>query len=541
MTPLYLQLGRNGDLLNLLPLLWKDAQAGPRPKLMLAAEYAPLLEGVSYVQPVLYPGPHYELAKAFALAQSLAAPGQPVLSLQVNGPADQVKTHTYQPADTAHVASSFQKEPWRLAGRLAEWDLGYPLLFDRRNPEREAKLLPNLKQPILVATGAHTSPFPYRDLLLHLLRTQFRNRPVVELPQAERLYDLLGLYERAWCLVAVDSAPLHLARACPDLPVIALTNDRPSLWNGSAWQPNWTWCCRYHDFPDRALEMLTAVATCRNPSRLPFIHLWNEYASSRKPSAFPRCFLPVLPGACGRDSVNTGLGPERIPYLKDCLRMGLQRAKPNEHVCLTRPDTRFDTPPPFDADALYACRLEKGGDFSPIVDLFSARKSWWTAHLAEIPNLLWGKDYFWSEALWALFKKHGAADATGLCWKTGASAPPAPGAPRADLDHNRNLCRAFVQSSKVYSRYPKVSEQIETLPLQRGQLFAHGYNCTLAEDAGCLLLCYRYHEGPALQTKLALARLTETGQVLSNTRLLVNGYSNDDPRFFRLANGDLLA
>ena len=92
MTCCYIQLGRYGDILNLLPLLHKDSLAGVKPKLMVAAEYAPLLDGVSYVEPVIYPGPHYEIIKAVEYAKSKG--WEPVVC-QVNGPIDAVKEHTY--------------------------------------------------------------------------------------------------------------------------------------------------------------------------------------------------------------------------------------------------------------------------------------------------------------------------------------------------------------------------------------------------------------------------------------------------------------
>ena len=284
---------------------------------------------------------------------------------------------------------------------------------------------PRKERPfILVACQGTSSPFPYAGLLLEVIRLKFKDDfDVIELPQAERIYDLLALYERAHCLVATDSAPLHLARAVPSLPVIALTNDRPILWNGSPWLPQWAWCSRYHDWPERALEMLAAIETCRAPETLPFICVWNNYDLAKIPSAFNRNSLPVWPGACGRDSANVLRDQKRIPYLKDCLRMGLQRATDSEFVCLTRPDTRIRGDVFFIKDGVgagFAQRLTYNGSgdtFSPITDLFCATKAFWKAHLAEIPDYLLGSDYTWSEGLRVLFQKHGAVDVTGACYR----------------------------------------------------------------------------------------------------------------------------
>ena len=85
---LYVQLGRAGDILNILPLLWDDyRKASEKPGLMVAAEFAPLLEGVSYVEPVIWKGPHFEIAKAVAHAKTLCPN---VVCTQVNGPIDEI-------------------------------------------------------------------------------------------------------------------------------------------------------------------------------------------------------------------------------------------------------------------------------------------------------------------------------------------------------------------------------------------------------------------------------------------------------------------
>lgn len=430
MSKLWVNLGRTGDILGILPLLHHDAQTGERPRLMVAEEYAGVLGGCSYIDPVVWHGKYAELGAAIDNAKSC---GDEVLCVQISGPTAEVREHTYK-GQMEHSCTSFDQEPWRLAGRLNEWLRCYPLVFDRRSPEREAKLLadvglvkPGRKKPLLlVAAKGTSSPFPYPDLLMELIRLRFgKEYHILEVPKAERVYDLLALYERAHCLVATDSAPLHLARACPDLPVIALTNDRPALWNGSSWQPNWAWCCRYHDFPERAVEMLGAINTCRDDAPLPFIHVWNAY-ESKSPSA-ARCYLPVHRGACGRDSGNTINDQKRIPYLKDCLRMAMQRATDSDHICLSRPEAKLVPPlhlggewPQSGHEACYANRVDhnaQGPTFMPVADLFCATKAFWKAHLAEVPDLLLGNDIYWPQALWAMFKQHGAVDVTGVCYR----------------------------------------------------------------------------------------------------------------------------
>lgn len=409
MRKVYVQLGRVGDICNILPFLWTEAQKGQKPALMVAAEFAPLLDGVSYVEPIIHNGPHYEIAKA---CQKVSDAADIPCCCQVNGPMDQVREWTYKPSGIGvGTKDSFQKESWFVAGKMKEWDDQPPLKFDRRDTAREQALLTSIpRRPgrrskdeklILVNTQSISSPFPYVDLLWELLRLKLTpGYRLLDLKtvKADRFYDLLALYEKAHCLISVDSAPLHLARALPKLPVIALTQDRPLLWNGSAFQPNWVWCSRYRDWPKRALEMFSRIE-CGPEFLNPHIIRPLHYDL----------------GMFGRDSQNTLKDQNRVPYLRDYLRASIRRG--TENVIVARQELRLGLIPPEPCYAYRMNRNGKGDTFHPVADMFSAPRDWWKQRLPEIPDLLMGKDYWWSEALRVLFQKHGAKDVTGVCYR----------------------------------------------------------------------------------------------------------------------------
>lgn len=412
MSKTFVQLGRIGDLLNILPFLYHDSTQGIRHKLMVAKEYASLLEGVSYLEPIIYEGPHYEIGKAVKSAQG------EVCCTQVNGPQEEVREYTYKPAGlSAAATTSYQKEQWKVAGRLGEWDSVYALVFDVRDRGRENRLLTDCgllgkgkkrKPVILVSTKGNSSKFPYADLLLELLKGRFGSRyHVIELPHAERFYDLLALYETAHCLVATDSAPLHLARACPNLPVIALCNDG---WKGSVWEPNHVWFCRYSDFPERAVQMLDAMECVYHKKEIDkTVSITHTNGESRWDWGVWHS-IQVHKGMYGRNV-------EGYPYVKDCIRMAIQRK--DERIFLFRDGTCFTTVGLL-GKTFFANRITKGDEtFHPVTDLFGAPTEFWKKVLEELPNdLAWGKDYWWSHCLWAIFKKHGAVDATGICYRS---------------------------------------------------------------------------------------------------------------------------
>ena len=422
----YVQLSKLGDICTLLPLLYADSQKGEKPRLMVAREFSSILEGVSYVEPVIFEGAPQELDKAVAQLN-----GDPYVVTQVNGPADLIRKYTYGPANQDGArASSFAKEQWKVCGRLKEWDLNLPLVFDRRDKEREQALLDKIPlrsktKLILVSLGGNTSPFPYKPLLMTLLELRFKlGYQIVDLStvKADRFYDLLALYDKAYCLVASDSAPLHLSWACPNLPVLALTNDKPILWNGSPWRPNHLWYCRYSDFPHRAPEMVEAISQLKNRPKptqeTQFIHVWNAYQKIVRfnyadPNWIP---TPIQLGSCGRDSGNMFGDAVRLPMFKDALRMGMQRAKEDDVIIVSRPDTVFNESIQWQANPAYAYRMENG-TYHPVIDMLCASKRFWKSILDEIPDLVFGKDIFWGDVVRGIFQRNNALNVTGCCYR----------------------------------------------------------------------------------------------------------------------------
>src|SRR6185503_3966966 len=138
MPNIYIQLGFLGDVLNILPLAYADAKNGQRASIMTCKEFAPVLEGCSYVDPIPFDGNPFELDRAVEQAKSLNGK---VTVTQVIGETDAIKRLAYEPAGLDRsVTDSFSKESWKLAGRLKDF-AKHPLIFDRRSPERELAVI----------------------------------------------------------------------------------------------------------------------------------------------------------------------------------------------------------------------------------------------------------------------------------------------------------------------------------------------------------------------------------------------------------------
>ena len=265
MSRCYVQLGKLGDVLNILPLLLEDRINGHKPSLLVCKEYASILDGCSYVNPAIFDGELFQIASAIGEARKLS---DDIKVCQVLGPRREVLEHVYKLQGVNQtVTDSFQQESWRLAGRKqSDWERQLPLVFDKRDTEIEAALIAKhiakRKRTLLVNFKGLSSPFPFADLIAELVRLKLSKEfKIVDLSeiQSEHFYDLLGLYENAHAMISVDTSTLHLAHACPKLPVIALTKDTPNYWHGSAWRPQHVCYMRYGDFPSHWRELFEAV------------------------------------------------------------------------------------------------------------------------------------------------------------------------------------------------------------------------------------------------------------------------------------------
>lgn len=449
----YIQLGKFGDIMNILPILHSEHKAGKPPSLMVAEKYASILDGVSYVNPIVFKGGAHEIGKAVHQAEVSKTP---FVVSQVVGPTDEVKKFVRfnPPQNEWAKPGSWQEESFWAAGHKDSWAKQSPLVFDRRSPEREAALIDQHCQPrrksILVASGGETCPFPYKPLLMELIRSKFKSRfQIIDMDEVrgERIYDLLGMFDRARCLVSSDSSLLHLAQASK-VPVMALINDKPGLWNGSAWRGRHLFYCRYSNFASRALELLDAIEAIRDPgcpfradrSKRCFIHTWSQYEvndTNRKRHEAAQVTWKsayyagnwisnkVELGALGRDSrVSPLKDTTRFPFVKDVIGSAMKRAKADDVIVVTPADVSFDESiRRIDKLPTWSYRVEKNADgetHSPRVDFLAFTAAYWHKHRSSYPDMVMGPDTNWSNTLKELIRATGGREVDGVTFWEGS-------------------------------------------------------------------------------------------------------------------------
>lgn len=448
---IFVQLGRAGDILNVLPLAHRAfKEDGVKPWFMVAEDYAGLLDGVTYVERVVYRGKFEQVILALHQARQLTPH---IVLTQIYG----------WGIVNQQACTSFARESWWASGLQVPWG-SLPLMIDNRNEAREAELVGRIvsrrreKRLVLVAAAGTSSPFPFGPLLLSELRARLGSRhEVVDLSEikAHRFYDLLGLFDVAACLVTIDTGHLHLAHASK-VPVVSLITRDPSKWHGSSWRPNHIGRFYYDEFP-RCMDAVVGKvvdAPLLRVIRPKIIHTWADWRDG-DPSAELRGRSDVaqasweteystgawIPCEMTKDEAKRSgkdIGdPHNVPYAHDVIEHAMKQVRRDADViCLTNADTGFSpglTGIIMETIDRHGCAFShrrdfdriaapffseaqvRRGKFYPGSDLFAFTAGWWKAHRHEYADFLMGREH-WDEVFRQLVKYHGGVSLDCAAW-----------------------------------------------------------------------------------------------------------------------------
>ena len=275
-APIFILLGRNGDLIQMLPAFKAVFdRTGKKPIVLVSSDYSSLLEGVSYVQP--YPM-RVGWWDGIPVARQVAAEafgGGIVVQWWKDDPAH---IHMIPEANCTGIVlqchgnswgvdigkwPDYGTSMWDRAGFTREEMISLPLVFDRRVQVREDQLAKNVlgndKRPaILFNLGGISSPFSFTPEILNPIMNTFgRHFHLVDLSKvaAHRLFDVLGVMDRVRGIITSDTYSLHMAAGSPT-PYIAFIVDG---WVGSVPKGNCVWSCRYNESPRRLAEILAVI------------------------------------------------------------------------------------------------------------------------------------------------------------------------------------------------------------------------------------------------------------------------------------------
>jgi hypothetical protein len=245
----FIQLGRAGDVILLMPAMrWLYLNEGVKPRLITSAEFGPILDGVSYVEPVVL-DVHwwYGMKEATEYAKKFF------------GGATVVQCHADKWVVNLQEYPTFMESTHSRTGVPWEHFTTLPMVFDRRSPERELKHLPSTNGKPLIAVNmvGFSSPFPHANEMWKILNSVRDRAHIIDLSTMKlpRIYDLLGLFDRAVGTIHIDTSTLHLAHGSPS-PYIAFTRGG---WATSTPRGNCVLKMEYAEFNKRKLEIVNTI------------------------------------------------------------------------------------------------------------------------------------------------------------------------------------------------------------------------------------------------------------------------------------------
>ena len=245
----WLQLGKIGDVLSLLPLLsYRAKQQGKPCNLVISEQYSDVVHGLDYINPDIVKFHWQDLESALKYAKRKYH--------RVWIPQTYGKTIAVQ-----HRQPSWQMDQWSRCGSL-HWFGKLPLVLPRpKDAEQIVARHLGTRPAILFADKGESSQFESAEYLADKLNSAFgASHQIVRLStiRLERFTDFVALYDAAACLVVTETSHLHLSKAC-DRPIFALATDSPERWHGSAWSSKFKLHIRYSQFKRRETELMEGI------------------------------------------------------------------------------------------------------------------------------------------------------------------------------------------------------------------------------------------------------------------------------------------
>jgi len=117
MARVHVNTGRYGDIICFLPVLLNEyKETGVKARLVISKDYASILDGVSYVEPLVFDGRFEDVSGAIAFAKTFS---DDVRTSQVVGISDVIVSQVYGNSHAPKIiCDSFQKDAWKLADKL---------------------------------------------------------------------------------------------------------------------------------------------------------------------------------------------------------------------------------------------------------------------------------------------------------------------------------------------------------------------------------------------------------------------------------------
>jgi hypothetical protein len=470
-----IQLCRNGDIISVLPIARHLALKDGAPIDFYAhSDYCGLLDGVSYARavPVLT-----DMTDPVGVENQVKLDHKTVIRTQVYGGG----------ARDAELYDSFLTQMWNNAGMVDHWD-ELPLIFDRRDLRREEELCrQHIQSPARIALALSGYSSPLDAEVSRSLKERIESAygaSVIDMSKvkAQRLQDCLGILSKADCLVAMDSALLHLGYACR-IPTVALVSDKPSPWYGSRRRRHWVSDYRYSIIQLCMDSIMRDIEACLQQHSKRFIHVYSEYQGSEEDErrkaiakksweqayASGRWIACPVPDSSLKKMFKDGT--RQLPFVHDVLNAGLEVASRNDVIVYTNSDICFS--PTISSKLQRFFHSHNGGysyrrDFDRLdglkteseiahgapysgTDLFAVKAEWWRGKKDWFPDFILGAEAWdWCMRVY-IDSQHGEACNIGdVIYHERHESEWLKHRDRESNRHSRRIARVFLEQMGAY-------------------------------------------------------------------------------------------
>lgn len=347
--PVFVQLGKIGDILNVIPMLRLSHTIfhyQPVP-MVIHQSMRNVLGRVGYVKPYLWKGAMTDRAAASDYAKSIAKKVLvPQLFTDKGGHPEEWKQPRYN------------LDEWDRCGLLDLWGK-LPLEIDHRDWPAERKWFSGVRKtdkPILCFNFKGISAaFNGADTIERRIKSEFQDCELIDLGslRGESVYtDILGVLDRCNALITIDTSTLHLAQAS-HCPYIALVSDLVNGWLGSALRRKPMLEVSYAAVNQRMDEIIAtlrklASTTFKNGRILHCVSRrdFKDDRIIRATEAWSKAYsehaaIPVHVWSMKRNAKDV-MGDKRdLPFLRDVLEVAMSQASDDDIIMLTNDDVVF--------------------------------------------------------------------------------------------------------------------------------------------------------------------------------------------------------
>ena len=241
-------------------------------------------------------------------------------------------------------------------------------------------------------------------------------------------------------LITIDSAPLHLAKAVPELPVIALYDNMKEDWQHSDWTPQQVLRLGYSEVGSQFKYIAQTVREGKelNPAKIYCVTSWNPEMSKERATYFliAKATRIIESKYSNRWEFVTAndlprKSSEGLPYIKDMIEEAYSKAiKGNDIIVITNSDICFV--PGLTGWILEKVRLHGAvyfhrydfkqyqsvliseaqagkGKWYPGSDMFAFSKRWWFQNSENYPDMIYAREA-WDMIMRNLIKKTGGTE-----------------------------------------------------------------------------------------------------------------------------------